>query len=410
MSITAKVLSAEASREEEKEDASTFLKGGHVWLLAFGTGGMVANIYYIQPLLSTIAADFRISLSMVGLVALLSQLGTALGMLLFVPLGDIKERRSLMVRLAIAASLCLAFMATAHGFWWLALASFGVGLTGSIVHVIIPYAAHLAHPERRGSIVGTVMSGLLLGILLARTLSGLMGAWFGWRSIYWLAAALMLIIATLFQFGLPSSLPAVKMSWLALIRSAGDLVRRQPTLREAALLGAVFFGSFSAFWTTLTFFLQHPPYHYGSDVAGLFGLVGAVGAAAAPMIGRMADRYGARGNVLLALVVTLLSFVVMYAFGMHIAGLITGIILLDFGVQAGHVSNQTRIYALVPEARSRLNMVYMISYFTAGAIGSYTGTMAWEHFGWAGVCGLGGMLLVLGLIIQFSTRKVPCES
>jgi predicted MFS family arabinose efflux permease len=132
MSITAKVLSAETSREEEKEDASTFLKGGHVWLLAFGTGGMVANIYDIQPLLSTIAADFRISVSMVGLVALLGQLGTALGMLLFVPLGDIKERRSLMVRLAIASSLCLAFMASAHGFWWLVLASFGVGLTGRL--------------------------------------------------------------------------------------------------------------------------------------------------------------------------------------------------------------------------------------------------------------------------------------
>ena len=143
MSITANFLSAEASKEEEKEDASAFLKGGHVWLLAFGTGGMVANIYHIQPLLSTVAADFHISVSMVGLVALLSQLGTGLGMLLFVPLGDIKERRSLIVRLAIAGSKFLAFMATAHGFWWLALASFGVGLTGSTVHVIIRYAAVL---------------------------------------------------------------------------------------------------------------------------------------------------------------------------------------------------------------------------------------------------------------------------
>src|SRR5258708_4642467 len=409
MSITATVLSPGASAEEQK-DASTFLKRRHVWLLAFGTGGMVANIYYIQPLLSTIAADFRISVSMVGVVAMVSQLGTALGMLVFVPLGDTKERRNLMVRLAIAASLCLTFMATAHGFWWLALASFGVGLTGAIVHVIIPYAAHLAHPERRGSIVGAVLSGLLLGILLARTLSGLMGAWFGWRSIYWLAAVLMLIIATLFHFGLPRSSPAVKMSWLALIRSAGDLVRGQQTLREAALLGAVFFGWFSAFWTTLVFFLQHPPYHYGSGVAGLFGLVGAVGAAAAPMVGRMADRYGARGNVLLALFVTLLSFVVLYTVGTKIAGLIAGVILLDFGVQAGHVSNQTRIYALVPEARSRLNMVYMISYFTAGATPSYTQPLPWQHFGWAGVCGLGGMLLVLGLVIQFYTRKVACES
>ena len=395
-SVSAKDMSG-AGTEEQREDALTFLKGHHVWLLAFGTGGMVANIYYIQPLLSTIAAAFRITVSMVGVVAMLSQLGTALGMLVFVPLGDTKERRSLMVRLAIVASLCLTFMATAHGFWWLAFASFGVGLTGSTVHVIIPYAADLAHPEHRSNIVGTVLSGLLLRILLARALSGLMGAWFGWRSMYWLAAVLMLIIVTSFHFGLPRSLPPVKMSWLAPICSAGDLVRRQATLREAALLGAVFFGSFSAFWTTLIFFLQHPPYHYGSGVAGLFGLVGAVGAAAAPMIGRMADRYGARGNVLLALVVTLVSFVVLYTVGTKIAGLIAGVILLDFGVQAGHISNQTRIYALLPEARSRMNMVYMISYFTAGSICSFIGTIAWEHFGWAGVCSFGGMLLVLGL-------------
>jgi len=222
-----------------------------------------------------------------------------LGMLVFVPLGDTKERRSLMVRLAIAASLCLTFMATAHGFWWLALASFGVGLTGAIVHVIIPYAAHLAHPEagehRRHCVVG----------FAAWNSSGENSEWADgcvvWMAFHLLAGsrshAHHCDVVSLWS---ARSSPAVRMSWLALICSAGDLVRRQPTLREAALLGAVFFGSFSAFWTTLTFFLQHPPYHYGSEVAGLFGLVGAVGAAAAPMIGRTADRYGARGNVLLA--------------------------------------------------------------------------------------------------------------
>jgi predicted MFS family arabinose efflux permease len=285
------------------------------------------------------------------------------------------------------------------------LASLGVGFTGAIVHVIVPYAANLSSSERRGATVGTVLSGILLGILLARTASGLVGAWLGWRAIYWIAAALMLLVALLVHYGLPRSEPELRLSWLELIRSAGLLVRTQPLLRESALLGALFFCAFSAFWTTLVFFLQTPPYHYGSGVAGLFGLVGAAGAACAPLIGRIADRYGARRNIFIALLVTLSSFVILYAVGRHLAGLIVGVILLDIGVQAGHVSNQTRIYGLVPEARSRLNMVYMITYFTAGAIGSYVGTVLWQRFAWAGVCGFGCLLPAAGCAMHVATAR-----
>lgn len=372
------------------------LRRQDVWLMAFGTGGIVANIYYIQPLLASIAASFHISVAEVGSVAMLSQLGTALGMLLFVPLGDTRERRNLIVCLALAASVCLVLMATARNLWWLVLASFGIGLTAAAVHVIVPYAAHLAPPDRRGAAIGTVLSGLLFGVLLARTGSGLLAAWFGWQSIYWLAAAMALTVAGLFRSQLPRSEPVAGLSWFELIRSATELVRTQPVLRQAALLGAIFFSAFSAFWTTLIFFLQTPPYHYGSVVAGLFGLVGAAGAVGAPLVGKAADRYGPRGNISLALAITLASFVVMYFLGEHLAGLIFGVILLDFGVQAGHVTNQTRIYSLLPEARSRLNMVYMICYFVAGAIGSYAGTVLWEHCGWGGVCGFGAALIFLG--------------
>jgi predicted MFS family arabinose efflux permease len=363
-----------ASCNAQNTGMQSTLSRAQVWLLAFGAGVMVANIYYIQPLLSTIASEFRISASTVGTIAMLSQLGTALGMFLFVPLGDTKERRTLIVRLILAACFGLILLATARNFWWLALASFAVGLTGSIVHVIVPYAAHLASPERRGATVGSVLSGLLLGILLARTVSGFVGAWFGWRSIYWIAAAIMLVVAALFQTRLPSSGPVIRISWWSSIRSTGHLVRKLPTLRESALLGAVFFSCFSAFWTTLVFFLQTPRYHYGSAAAGSFGLVGAVGAAGAPAIGRIADRYGARRNVLVGLLTALASFIVLYGVGGKLWGLILGVILLDLGVQAGHVSNQTRIYALAPEARSRLNMIYMVCYFVAGALGSYFGT------------------------------------
>jgi predicted MFS family arabinose efflux permease len=391
---------------------SSLLRSQDVWLMAFGTGGMVASIYYIQPLLASIATSFRISVAEVGGIAMLSQLGTALGMLVFVPLGDTKERRSLIVLLALAASICLVLMATARERWWLVLAAFGIGLTAAVVHVIVPYAAHLAPAERRGSAVGFVLSGLLFGILLARTLSGLLAAWLGWRSVYWLAAIIALIIAGLFQWQLPRSKPPAGLPLLQLLRSALELVWTQPVLRESALLGAVFFSAFSAFWTTLVFFLQTPPYHYGSAVAGLFGLVGVAGAVGAPVVGKAADRRGPRGNILIALASTFTAFVVMYFIGTNLAGLIAGVVLLDFGVQAAHVTNQTRIYSLLPDARSRLNMVYMICYFTAGALGSYGGTVLWEHFGWDGVCGLGAALILVGAAVHAVTgrRATPAVS
>lgn len=387
--------------------AGTDIQPLHVWLMAFSVGAVVANIYYIQPLLATIANSFHISVTQVGAVAMVTQFGGALGMLIFVPLGDTKERRRLIVSLLIAQSICLALMASAQNLAWLALASFGIGITTATVHVIVPFATHLASPERRGATVGAVLSGLLFGILLARTFSGLLGAWAGWRAIYWLAAGLMLLLAALIRWVLPQSQPELSLSWPRLIHSTFALIGEQPVLRESAALGAIFFCAFSAFWTTLVFFLQTPPYHYGSGVAGLFGLVGAVGAVCAPFIGRMADRYGARRNLLISLLVTLLSFAVLYFFGRHMAGLVAGVILLDVGVQSGHVSNQTRIYGLLPHARSRMNMVYMVSYFTAGALGSYAGSALWQRWGWAGVCGLGGALLVTGCAVYFSTSEKP---
>ena len=392
-------------KRSDSEQAEGEIRPAHVWLMAFSVGAVVANIYYIQPLLALIAGTFHISVPKVGVVAMITQLGAALGMLVFVPMGDTKERRRLIVSLLLAEALCLAAMASARNFWWLGLASLGIGITTATVHVIVPFAAHLASAARRGATVGAVLSGLLFGILLARTFSGLLGAWVGWRAIYWVAAGLMLMLAAGIRAGLPKSEPVVQLTWPKLMRSALVIFREQPVLREAAALGAIFFCAFSAFWTTLVFFLQTPPYHYGSGVAGVFGLVGAVGALCAPLIGRMADRYGARRNVLAALLVTLLSFVELYFFGRHMAGLVVGVVLLDVGVQAGHVSNQTRIYGLLPEARSRLNMVYMVCYFCAGALGSYAGSVLWQRFGWSGVCGLGCVLLLAGCGVYQASGK-----
>ena len=402
---------SQIAAEESQLSMSDDLSIAHIALMSFSVGGIVANIYYIQPLLSAIASTFRISVPQVGTVAMLTQLGAALGMLFFVPLGDTHERRRLIVSLVLCEAVCLGLMATAQNYVWLALASLGIGVAASTVHLIVPFAAQLALPARRGAVVGAVLSGLLLGILLARTFSGLLGAWFGWRTIYWLASGTMLLLAVLIYLGLPRSRPTLRLSWPQLIHSAAVLVRTEPVLREATALSAILFCGFSAFWTTLVFFLETPPYHYGSAVAGLFGLVGAAGALCAPFVGRLADRYGARGNVLIAMLISLLSFVVLYFMGRHMAGLVAGVILLDIGVQSGHVSNQTRIYGLLPDARSRLNMVYMICYFTAGAIGSLGGSVLWHHFGWPGVCAFGGVLSLAGCLVYAATgSREPSNS
>jgi predicted MFS family arabinose efflux permease len=333
---------------------------------------------------------------------MLSQAGTAVGMFLFVPLGDKFERRTLILTLVLAAAVALGLMAAAPNAVWLAVATFAMGAFVACVHVIVPFAAHLASPAQRGRVVGTVVAGILFGVLLARTFSGMVGAVTGWRAVYWIGSGAMIGLAVLLRWQLPTSRPETPISWPELMRSTFALVRRHAVLRESALLGALFFGAFSAFWTTLVFLLESGAYHYASAgaVAGLFGLVGALGAAGAPTIGHLADKHGPRFTIHIALWLTLGSFLLLGLFGHHLAGLIVGVVLMDLGVQCGHVSNQTRIYSIDPAARSRLNMVYMFCYFIGGGTGSYLGARLWHAEGWTGVCALGGGFLALGLVVE----------
>jgi len=387
---------AENHSNSTRTDPSAEVPASVVALMAVSVGLIVANIYYIQPLLAYIARDFRVSVPVVGSVATMTQLGTALGMLLFVPLGDTKERRGLVAVLLLFCSAALALVGAAQNLGWLAVASMAVGLSGATVHIIVPYAAQLAAPHQRGRVVGTVLSGLLFGILLARTFSGILGDLLGWRAVFFVASGLMLLLAGLIFLKLPRSVPSLTLTWPQLVASTLDLVKTQPVLREAAFISSTFFCAFSAFWTTLVFRLQAPPFHYGSTAAGLFGLVGAAGALAAPFVGHMAGQGGARRNVLFALCATSAAFLLMMALGNHLWGLILGVLLLDVGVQSGHVTNQTRIYGLVPEARGRLNMFYMICYFLGGAVGSEGASLAWHRFGWTGVCLFALLALLCG--------------
>jgi predicted MFS family arabinose efflux permease len=375
--------------------------------MAVGCGLSVANIYYSQPLLAEMGRYFGASDRRMGLVAMLSQVGYATGMLLFLPLGDRLERRSFILVTLGAVTVALIGVAAAQSFAWLAAASLAVGVTTVTPQLLVPFAAHLAEPAERGRVVGTVMSGLLIGILAARTVSGVVGEYLGWRAMYWMAAAVMVALALALKGVLPRSQPeSLGISYLGLLRSIGGLVRDEPVLRQSCLFGAMAFGAFSAFWTTLAFHLATPPFGYSSSVVGLFGLVGIVGALAAPLAGRIADRRSPRQTIAAGLVCVLLAYSVFYGFGATLWGMVAGVILLDLGVQAAHISNQSRIYAIRPEARSRMNTAYMVAYFIGGAVGSYSGAWGWSRAGWGGVCFVGFGMTLGGLLAFVASAGV----
>lgn len=376
-----------------------------IWIMAVASGLTAANLYYSQPLLVSIAHDFAVSDSVMGFIATVTQLGYALGLLLIVPLGDMFNRRNLISVAMIVAILALAAIALAPSVAFLAVASLAMGIATVVPQIIVPFAASLARPEERGRIVGTVMSGLLIGILLARTVSGFVGAHLGWRAMYWIAAALMALLLLALRLELPREAARAKMSYPRLLRSLWDLLRREPVLREASLFGALTFGAFQLFWVTITFFLSTPLYHFHSDMIGLFGLVGVVGALTASLIGRRTDRSRPRTITGVMLVVVLLTYVLLGLTGQWLWGLIAGVILLDLGTQGAHISNQARIYARPQEIHSRLNTVYMCSYFVGGTLGSALGTAAWTFAGWYGVCALGVALMVVALGVYVTRSR-----
>nr|WP_294949806.1 MFS transporter [uncultured Mucilaginibacter sp.] len=375
-----------------------------LWVMTLTTGLVVANLYYNQPLLEDIAQAFHVSNGKVGQLSMLTQLGYAAGIFFVIPMADMVKRKRLMLiefAFIVSALLLTAFAPNIH---ILLLSGFLLGASSIMGMLLVPMAAHLANPAERGKKIGFIMSGLLIGILLSRTLSGFVGAHFGWRSMYFIAAGIMMLMWLLIYLMLPEVEPDYKGNYRQLMRSLVDLVKNEPKLRLASLRGALCFACFSAFWTTLVFMLKQN-FNQGSDVAGAFGLVGAFGAIAAGLMGRLSDRMDAYKLSTITLSLVLVSFIIFWFSAYSIAGLIIGVIIMDMGVQATHISNQSIIFSLDPAARNRINTVYMVAYFIGGAAGTFLATQVWGVYNWPGICAIGIALSAIAIVVHLATSK-----
>ena len=369
-----------------------------VLLMAVATGLIIASNYYAQPLLHAIGNEYGLGEAGAAIIVTVAQSSYAIGLMLLVPLGDRVERRALITLMTLVAAAGQALVAYGPGMASVLAGTAITGATSVVAQVMVPFAATLAAPKQRGRVVGTIMSGLLLGVLLGRTVAGLLSDLGDWRTVYRVAAVLLVFVAAGLWRVLPRHAGESTMGYFALVRSVGTLFKQEPLFRARSLIGALSFAQFSVLWTSLTFLLANPPYGYSNSTIGLFGLAGAVGAAAARVFGRMADGGHANRSTRLGLWLLAISWPLLGLGGGSVWALLAGILVLDLAVQALQVTNQACIYRLQPEARSRLTAGYMTAYFIGGASGSLASAAAYTHGGWLGVCGLGLGLSVAALL------------
>jgi predicted MFS family arabinose efflux permease len=369
-----------------------------VAVLAVATGASVANMYYAQPLLPLIRRDLHLTAGVAGLVVTVTQVGYAFGLVLLLPLGDLLERRRLIAVTSVAVAFAMAWFGLSPGAGSLLAAAFVVGVLSVVAQILVPFAARLAGPGERGRVVGTVMSGLLVGVLLARTVAGALAEAGSWRFVYWAGAGLMLIQAAVLRRALPRHRERLTIGYPGLLRSLGALIVAEPVLRRRAVYGALSFAAFSVLWTSLAFLLAAPPFRYGPAAIGLFGLAGAAGALTASAAGRLADRGTVRLNTAVAVGLLCVAYFPLWLGRHSVAWLLLGIVLLDIGAQGLHITNQSEIYRLRSEANSRVNSVYMTMYFAGGAAGSAVSAFGYGTAGWAAVCLAGGSFAALALL------------
>ena len=370
-----------------------------ILLMALATGLAVASNYYVQPLLHSLMQQFGLSSAAAAWLVTTAQFGYALGLLLLVPLGDLFDRRRLIVLMNLLTVGGLLLIAIAPSALWLFIGASVTGLCSIGAQILVPFAASLAPEAARGRVIGVLMSGLLLGILLARTVAGALAGLGDWRLVYWCAAVAMLLVTLILAQRLPTEARKPKVSYGQLLQSVYRLFQQEPVLRLRAFFGAMAFACFSVLWTALAFLLSQPPYGYGEALIGLFGLLGVAGVLAANWAGRLTDGGQSQRATHIFLAVLLLSWLPLYFAQSSLLALIIGILLLDLAVQGVHISNQGLIYAIRPESRSRMTSAYMTSYFAGGALGSLGCGWIYQYSGWSGVVSLGAGFAVLALLV-----------
>jgi predicted MFS family arabinose efflux permease len=374
---------------------------GLTLLFAITCGVSVSSLYVLQPVLEEIRTDFDVTTSTAALVVTAAQLGYAVGLLFLVPLGDLWNRKMLAPSMMVASAAALLLSGLAPGFAALFVASILVGVAAATAQIVIPWSSSLALPADRGRVVGVVMSGLLMGILLARVISGLIAEFGGWRSVLLVGSALMTVLAVVVYLSVPPDAPRPRQPYGRLLISVAQMIRAEKMLRQRMFLGFLTMFGFSAMWTSVAFLLsgsRGEHFDYSEAAIGLFGLAGVVGAAAAPLFGGLADRGHLRMATTVAWIVTIAGWLLLAWPGTPLAALLIGLVVFDFGVQASQLSNQSAIYSLPAEARSRVTTAYMVSYFTGAVAGSLCSGYTYDAGGWNILCLIGFGVSAVGLL------------
>jgi predicted MFS family arabinose efflux permease len=387
------------------------LSSKQILFMSATAGICVANIYYSQPILNEIALSLSINLKSAGYLSVLSQAGYGLGLLFITPLGDKVDRKRLILWLQVGLLMSLGIMATATGITALYIASLAIGLFAVTAQVILPMAASLTS-ENRGRVVGIIFTGILTGILAARVVSGYISEYLGWRYVYIVSAALVLISAIIMQTDFPSTKDRFAGSYAQLLSSVTCQFKRFSILRRTALVGALTFGTFSSFWVALTFHLSGAPFNYKSDTIGLFGLLAIGSALFVPVIGKLFDKYNnPKKSLLFTIGAIIVGLLILFLFPTSLLGLWLAVILIDLGVQATQVTNIALIYTLDATANSRINTVYMTLYFIGGAVGAFVGISCWQLGGWNGVLTqmilFASTALIAAITCKYSVLKSP---
>jgi len=394
----------------EHPSVPTTASRGKIVMMAIIAGAVITNIYCTQPILPLIAAGMQVDVATVDLVAGAALLGFATGLALLLPMGDRFDRRKLVLgQIAVTFGFAVA-AALAPGIWSLIAASFGLGIVSCVPQQLVPFAAVMSPPSERGRSVGTVVSGIMVGILLGRTISGVIGAAYGWRAVYWTEAMFMIPVWLAAATLLPRGVPTTNLSYGRLIASLWPLARDHQPIRQSMLIQALLWACFNAFWVNLAALLASGPWHLGSAWAGGFGIIGAAGALAATLGGHATDRLGSRRVIGASIGIVTLAYLLLAGAQSSIVFLVIGVIVLDIGVQSGLVSNQTRAFAVDPKAQGRINSLYMTATFSGGAIGVSISGWLMAHYGWTGIVIFGIALGIIAAVIHWRSGSTGTQA